>query len=76
MINFTIDNNEYQAEQGMTWKKWVNSSYSKTTIDSFGESPSGDNYVMNDSNKYVKDGNTYVLLTDTIIANKNYVTGK
>lgn len=27
MINFSVDDNTYQAEQGMTWKTWVNSDY-------------------------------------------------
>lgn len=27
IINFTIDGTTYQAEEGMTWEEWVNSSY-------------------------------------------------
>ena len=27
LINFTIDGTSYQAEDGMTWSQWVNSSY-------------------------------------------------
>lgn len=27
LINFTIDGTSYQAEEGMTWGEWVNSSY-------------------------------------------------
>ena len=27
LITFTIDNIEYQAEEGMTWGEWVNSEY-------------------------------------------------
>ena len=27
LINFTIDGTSYQAEEGMTWEEWVNSSY-------------------------------------------------
>lgn len=27
IITFTIDNTEYQAEQGMTWEEWVGSEY-------------------------------------------------
>ena len=27
LITFTIDETEYQAEEGMTWGEWVNSEY-------------------------------------------------
>ena len=27
LITFTVDGIEYQAEEGMTWEKWVNSDY-------------------------------------------------
>ena len=27
MINFTVQGTEYQAEEGMTWERWINSSY-------------------------------------------------
>ena len=29
LITFNIDSESYQAEEGMTWKEWVNSDYSK-----------------------------------------------
>lgn len=27
LITFYIDNREYQYEEGMTWKEWINSEY-------------------------------------------------
>lgn len=33
LINFTVNGTEYQAEEGMTWEQWVNSSYN---INSYG----------------------------------------
>ena len=31
MISFTINNVQYQAEEGMTWKDWCNSGYNPGT---------------------------------------------
>ena len=30
LITFTVDDVEYQSEEGMTWKKWCNSKYNTT----------------------------------------------
>lgn len=41
LISFTIDGTSYQAEEGMTWAQWVDSSYNTATpkyyINSFGD---------------------------------------
>jgi len=39
LITFTIDGAEYQAEEGMTWEEWCNSSYNtiEADVDSYGE---------------------------------------
>ena len=31
LISFTIDGTSYQAEEGMTWAQWVDSSYNTST---------------------------------------------
>lgn len=31
IISFTIDGTSYQAEEGMTWEQWVDSSYNTST---------------------------------------------
>lgn len=32
IITFTIDSTSYQAEEGMTWEEWCNSSYNTTSL--------------------------------------------
>lgn len=70
LITFTIDTVTYQAEEGMTWKQWVNSEYPEKT--------SGDwagCYI--DSNNTIKSSGApgfylNVSLNDIIIANNAY----
>lgn len=71
LISFTIAGTSYQAEEGMTWEQWVNSSYNTGGYIVSGDSiykPSGrqgfvyDNVVMSD-----------VKVTDTIISSRAYI---
>ncbi len=56
MISFTIGTTTYQAESGMTWFEWVNSSYN---TEGFRISPYGDNYILN-SGSWQLVGETYI----------------
>lgn len=53
LINFTINGTSYQAEQGMTWQQWVNSSYNTGGYIVYGgeitNSPPGGSRVTTDS---------------------------
>lgn len=60
LINFTIADVLYQAEEGMTWEQWVNSSYNTGGYVVY------ENYVNNSSAQYVADANEN--------SNKFYVT--
>lgn len=75
LITFTIDNTNYQAEEGMTWEEWVESSYdieNKWYIDS--------NYVLCNgpySGTYyiVCEGNSDIPVSpDTVIPNNGIYT--
>lgn len=75
LISFTIDGTSYQAEEGMTWEEWVESSYdieNKWYIDS--------NYVLCDgpySGTYyiVCEGNSDIPVSlDTVIPNNGIYT--
>lgn len=69
LINFTIANTSYQAEQGMTWAQWVASSYNTNSR----------YYILNDivqphseNQYYVTEGYTIQYGTDIIKANTAY----
>lgn len=72
LITFTIDGIEYQAEEGMTWGEWVNSSYN-----------TGGCYIgpLDDSVLttgpigvvYIGTEDYYVFASDSIISNYNYL---
>ena len=59
IINFTIDNIQYQAEEGMTWKDWINSNYNTNnfTIEN--------NYIKKNSKRLALIDD-YVLITNPI----------
>ena len=68
LITFTIASISYQAEEGMTWGEWVNSSYNT------GGYIISDIYVT-DSNHftiYDVESSTYQHSTDLIVNNSNY----
>lgn len=72
IISFTIDGTSYQAESGMTWGQWVESSYNTN------------GYLIISNEVYYNDGMravsiqagkfpTKVLSTDTIIESEAYL---
>ena len=69
IINFTIDGTEYQAEEGMTWVNWCDSTYNTA---GFYYSP---NYTAtySSSGKYVQ-GYVNVNKNDTILNAASYTT--
>lgn len=74
LINFTIDGTTYQAEEGMTWQQWVNSSYNTygCTIEGSSVKGKGNNgsptYIYINQNLNL----TLVSSTDSIIKNATY----
>ena len=68
LISFTIDGTSYQAEEGMTWGEWVNSSYNNSGLEEYLD-------IVGNVGVHVEDSNgTVILLTDKIIANASYKT--
>lgn len=66
-ITFTIEGISYQAEKGMTWNEWVNSSYN---IDGYYCS---NNYVYTSNDLFVANvGTIEKVFVDDIIENGNY----
>lgn len=88
-ISFTIGGTSYQAEEGMTWEDWVNSSYNTSTGDSrihvtsngtqiaipgyAGFNLIDDYYLVSEHDE---SGWTYVNATEVIKANEAYFTEK
>ena len=73
LITFTINGTSYQAEDGMTWGEWVNSSYN---TDGFVLNTKYENTIATD-NKFsllVYDGGSGVYATTTIVAGHQYIT--
>lgn len=74
LINFTINGTAYQAEEGMTWQQWVNSSYNTygCTIERSSVKGKGNNgsptYIYINQNLNL----TLVSSTDSIIKNATY----
>lgn len=68
LINFTISDTAYQAEEGMTWEQWVASSYNT------GGYFVSDTYISDDRGRVYTDSSltTPVLSTDVIISGRNY----
>lgn len=70
LITFTIDDVEYQAEEGMTWGEWVNSEYNINMtfgIDEF------EGTTITNGAKCVGILTDYVKPSDLIIANYEYL---
>lgn len=74
IINFVVDGNALQAEDGMTWGQWLSSSYNTVgyqqntleginTVQIFGDGINFYGVAYNDA---------FVNLTDTIVANRIY----
>lgn len=72
MINFTFQGTEYQAEEGMTWERWVDSDYN--TINAYvddGFIYAGD--IANSRRIWVSyDGGNLVYCDELIIRDHNY----
>lgn len=76
LITFTINNTEYQAEEGMTWGEWVDSEYNVINASIYMLS-NGVGYIsvreQGGSPYFLYDSNyDYVITTQEIIANDNY----
>lgn len=67
-ITFTIDGTSYQAEDGMTWGEWVDSSYN--TVD--GSVNSYNQQINIYGNCTVYDSSSYVYSYDVIVAGRSY----
>ena len=67
LITFTVNGTEYQAEEGMTWREWINSDYNKYGFYELQMNPwfSNGSVVRNDS--------VSVDVTDVIINNHRYL---
>lgn len=68
LITFTIDGVEYQAEEGMTWKEWVDSEYNILNYGIFND------YICNNSLlKCITVDSVYCTSNEVIISSKNYI---
>lgn len=75
-INFTIGEDTYQAEEGMTWAQWIESAYNNGGFYSAYESVywgEGFWYILCNSGKTPIDDDYYVNAADVIQANTDYV---
>lgn len=68
-INFTIDGKSYEADEGMTWEQWVNSTYN---TDGF--------FIRADSSRLelvdkTKNYTLTIIPTNTITADETYIMG-
>lgn len=62
MISFTINNVQYQAEEGMTWENWCNSGYNPGTYSIFNNAVySAGSWAINfvKSSDLIVNGNSY-----------------
>lgn len=66
LISFTVSGTPYQAEEGMTWEQWVNSTYNTG-----GLFTSGDRVYTHDGGS-IGTSSTYARPSDVIQANTNY----
>lgn len=76
LITFTIDDTEYQAEEGMTWGEWVDSEYN--TKGDFGVDLNNDNLIGYNRfgsvfKEWVGTEENYVYAPDIIQENYNYL---
>lgn len=72
LITFSIDGIEYQAEEGMTWKQWLDSEYSTPYYSICNGA------ICKNENHYaaVMYNNITVYKNDIIAANYQYLTGR
>lgn len=75
LISFTIETTEYQAVEGMTWGKWVESEYntdgySVEEMDNSIASPSSDDFLIS---SWVGTDTDYVYASDVIENGYNYI---
>ena len=74
LITFTINDIEYQAEEGMTWEEWINSEYNNNGY----HSDDGEYvYVQSSSSDHIRSIRvaydvTSVHVQELIIKNRNY----
>lgn len=66
LINFTINGTAYQAEEGMTWEQWCNSSYN---TDGYYVREDG---VITNNVYFVGTPAGHVSSTDTIVSDYSY----
>lgn len=71
LITFTIAGTPYQAENGMTWSEWVNSSYNTLGLVNAGHEINNDGTTNYKNLKYTDT--TIVNPSDTIIVNYAYI---
>lgn len=69
LISFTINGTTYQAEEGMTWGEWCNSSYNTY---GYVKSSSSEYISANVGHDYVAFSDSLVESDDVIINNRNY----
>lgn len=70
LISFTIEGTSYQAEEGMTWQQWVNSSYNSNNRFEIAE---GADLVVDGTTGYtVADGSGEISGVDLIVAEMAY----
>ena len=75
-INFTIGEDTYQAEEGMTWAEWIESAYNNGGFYSANESVywgEGFWFILCNYGKTPSDDDYYVNAADVIQANTDYV---
>ena len=82
LITFTVDEVQYQAEEGMTWEEFVNSEYNTDNLIHINNDRDSDNCVY--KKKYEgQAGATYFVFTadsnmvlkkDLIISNESYIS--
>lgn len=74
MIEFTIGETTYQAEEDMTWEDWVDSEYNTDGWSNEHDNLTNRNYIWKIGGRAIKYNDSFVLPTDTIYNNTNYTT--
>ena len=72
LITFTIDDIEYQAEEGMTWADWVESGYNTDKLFVFDDHIVNYEQYSQNSLKFVQINYNSVLKTDIIVKGAEY----
>jgi hypothetical protein len=74
VITFTIDNETYYAENGMTWAEWCNSDYN---VEDWSYDKNNEHsQVTKDNANAIIDGDTYAESGSEIISGNSYTTEK